>query len=160
MMKMTQETKDDVFLEKVIIALIVLVGAILVFNQFQYTELSSNMLLTSLSFVLILSLVGLVAWLFISKNNHQAHADISMHNKIEKKPFTFMEKTSFGFVALVALLILFNQFQIFQVNALVSGTSSPVSSFVKSVSIPLKLGSGKGGAVIGPQLNSDGRTTH
>jgi len=157
---MTQETKDDIFLDKIIISLIILVGSILVFNQFQYTKLSSNMLLTSLSFLLILSLIGMVAWLFIYKNNHEAHVGISMHNKIEKKPFTFMEKTSFGFVSLVAVLILFNQFQISQVSAFVSGTPSAVTSFVKSVSTPLKLGSGKSGAVIGPQINSDGRTTH
>ena len=115
--------------------------------------------MTSLSFLLILSLVGLVSWLFISKNNART-ADTSIHKMIEKKPFTLLEKTSFGFVALVAVLILFNQFQILQVNALVSGTSSPVASFVKSVSTPLKVGSGNNGAVIGPQLNADGRTTH
>ena len=156
---MTHETKNEVFLEKIIIFLIILVGAILVFNQFQYTKFSSNVLLTSLSFLLILSLVGLVSWLFISKNNART-ADTSIHKMIEKKPFTLLEKTSFGFVALVAVLILFNQFQILQVNALVSGTSSPVASFVKSVSTPLKVGSGNNGAVIGPQLNADGRTTH
>ena len=50
--------------------------------------------------------------------------------------------------------------QISQVNAMISGTSSPVSSFIKSVSSPLKLsGSGNGNIIIGPQLNPDGRTT-
>ena len=147
---MTHESKDDAFLEKVILFLVILVGAVLIFTQFQFAKLSSNTLLNVISFLLIFALIGLVVWLFLSKERHV---------KIEKKPLSFHEKLSWGFVGLIAILILFNQFQISKVNALTSGKSSSVDSFIKSVSSPLKLGSsGKSGVVIGPQLNADGRT--
>ena len=158
---MTHESKDAVFLEKIILFLIILVGAVLIFNQFQYAKLSSNIFINSVSFLLILALVGLVVWLFLNKEEHAAHYEEKLqHSEIhlQKNPFSFMEKLSWGFVALIAILIFFNQFQILQADALVNG-ASPVSSFVKSVSSPLKLGSGKSGVVIGPQINSDGRTT-
>jgi len=160
---MTHEQKDDAFLEKVILFLVILVGAVLVFNQFQFAKLSSNIFLSSISFLLILVLIGLVVWLFLKKEKHEHkehHAEHIVHEKVEKKPLTFHEKLSWGFVAVITFLILFNQIKISQVNALTSGTSSPLSSFVKSASSgTLKLGSGKSGIVIGPQLNPDGRTT-
>ena len=153
------ESKDDAFLEKVILFLVILVGAVLVFNQFQFAKLSPNILLNSISFLLIFVLTGLIVWLFIYKQKGP-HTHIVYGIKHKKKPFTFFEKISWGFVVLISILILFNQFQITQVNAIVSGASSPVSSFVKSVSSPVKLiGSGKSSIVIGPQINPDGRTT-
>ncbi|MBI2652667.1 hypothetical protein HYX00_04340 [Candidatus Woesearchaeota archaeon] len=93
--------------------------------------------------------------------HEEHHAEHIVHEKVKKIPLTFHEKLSWSFVALIAVLILFNQFQIAQVSALGSGTSSSVGGFVKSVSSgSVKLvGSGKGGIVVGPQLNSDGRTT-
>ena len=148
---MTQKMKDDAFLEKIILFLVVVIGVVLAFNQFQYSKLSSNVFLNAISFLLVLALIGLVVWLFLKREKHKKH--------IQKNPLSFMEKLSWGFVALIAILIFFNQFQIAQVNAAVNGVSSPVSSFIKSVSTPLKLGSAKNGVVIGPQLNSDGRTT-
>ncbi|MBS3114515.1 hypothetical protein J4448_05425 [Candidatus Woesearchaeota archaeon] len=154
---MTQ-SKDDAFLEKVILFLMILVGVILTFNQFQFAKLSSGILMNSLAFLLILVLIGMVLWLFLSKEKHE-HEAHHIEHKIEKKPLSQIEKISYGVVALVAVLILFNQFQISNVNALLTGASSPVSSFVKSISSPLKLGTGKSGVVIGPQLNADGRTT-
>ncbi|MBI2656777.1 hypothetical protein HYX03_03490 [Candidatus Woesearchaeota archaeon] len=160
------EIKDDTFLEKVILFLVIVVGAILIYNQFQYAKFSSNIFFNALSFLLIFALVGLIAWLFLSKEKHKHHAEHSEHipkeytPKIEKKPLSFHEKLSWSFVAVIGILIFFNQLQISQVNALVSGTSYPVSGFVKSVSSnTLKLGSGKSGIVIGPQINPDGRTT-
>ena len=51
-MKMAHETNDNSFLEKVILFLVIAVGAILVYNQFQYTKVSSNILLNSISFFL------------------------------------------------------------------------------------------------------------
>ena len=163
---MTHESKDDDFLEKIILFLIILVGAVLTFNQFQYAKLSSNIFLNAVSFLLILVLIGLVAWLFLKTEKYEKHIEHEekklAHSKIhiQKKPFSFMEKLSWSFVSLIAVLIIFNQLQISQVSALASGSSaSPIGSFVKSVSSPLKLGSGKGGVVIGPQLNQDGRTT-
>ncbi len=149
--------KEDAFMEKIILFLVLLVGAVLIFNQFQYAKLSSNMLLNSISYLLIFGLIGLIAWLLLVKESQEEH---KIHfEKAEKKPFSFMEKLGWSFVGLIAVLVVFNQFQVSQVNALVSGTASPLSSFVKSVSTPLKLGSGKGSVVIGPQLNTDGRTT-
>ena len=125
---MTQESKDDAFLEKIIFFLVILVGAVLAFNQFQYAKLSSNILLNALSFFLIFALIGLVAWLFLKTEKHEKHIEHEekkpAHSKIhiQKNPFSFMEKLSWGFVALAAVLIFFNQFQISQVSALVSGT--------------------------------------
>ena len=156
---MTHETKDDAFLEKVILFLIVLVGAVLTFNQFQYVKLFSSIFLNVVSFLLIFVLLGLIVFLFINKERHTRHHAEHLA-KTETKPLSFYEKLSWSFVALIGLLILFNQFQLSQVNALVSGGVSSVSSFTKSFSSgTLKLGSGNGGVVVGPQLNPDGRTT-
>ncbi len=161
---MTHEFQDDGLLEKVSLFLVIIVGAVLVFNQFQYSKLSSNIFLNAVSYLLIIALIGLIAFLFLSKEKNVKHIAKEKHHRehkvpIQKNPLSFHEKLSYGIVAFVSVLILFNQFQISQVSAFVSGTSSNVGSFVKSVSSPLKLGSGKG-SVIGPQLNSDGRTTH
>ncbi|MBI4452399.1 hypothetical protein HY637_03145 [Candidatus Woesearchaeota archaeon] len=157
---MIHGSKEDAFLEKVILFLVILVGVVLIYSQFQFAKLSSNIFLTSVSFFLVLVLIALVVWLFLSKEKGEHAIHIGEHTaRIERKPFTFFEKVSYSLVAVVALMIFLNQFQISQVNALASGTASPISSFVKSVSTPLKLGSGKGGVVIGPQLNTDGRTT-
>ena len=144
---MTHESKDDAFLEKVILFLVIVVGAVLIFNQFQYAKLSSNIFLNAVSFLLIFVLIGSVVWLFFNKED------------IKKIPLSFHEKLSYGFVALIAVLIVFNQIQISQANTLIGGGSSKVGSLVKSIYSPLKLGSGKVGVVIGPQLNPDGRTT-
>ena len=166
---MTHESKDNAFLEKVILFLVIVVSAVLVFNQFQYVKLSSNIFFNAVSFLLILFLIGLVAWLFLKREKYEKHIwhaeEKLSHSKIhiQKNPFSFMEKVSWSFVAVIGILILFNQFQIAQVSALSSGTASASTfgSFVNSVSsAPIKLvGSGKGGVVIGPQLNPDGRTT-
>ena len=162
--KMAHEPKDDAFLEKVILFLVIVVGAILIYNQFQYAKFLSNIMLNTISFLLIFALIGLVVWLFLKKEklrHKEHHAEHIEHKKVKKIPLAFHEKLSWSFVAVIAVLIFFNQFQIAQVNALVSGSStSNIGSLVKSVSSgTLKLGSGKSGIVIGPQLNSDGRTT-
>ena len=154
--RMTNE-KDNIFLEKVILFLMILVGAVLIFNQFQYAKLLSGILLNAVGFLLILALIGLVIWLFLSKEMHHVRHEHQVRK--EKVSFTFHEKLSWSFVAVITVLVLFNQAQVSQVNALTNGKSSSVASFMKSVSTPLKLGSGKGGVVIGPQLNTDGRTT-
>ena len=160
---MVHQSQDEAFLEKVILSLVILVGAILAYNQFQFSRLSANTFLNAASYLLILAVVALVAWLFLKKETHEGI--VHMHHgehvaKIKKEPLSFHERLSYGIVAFVAVLILFNQFQISQLNALVSGASSPIGSFIKSVSSPVKLvGSGKSGIVIGPQLNTDGRTT-
>ena len=170
---MAHESKDDAFLEKIIIFLVIVVGAVLIFNQFQYTKfnqfqytkLSSNIFLNTVSFLLIFALIVLVVWMFLNKekaehSKHHATDEHHMHAAhAEKRPLNFYEKLIYSLVTFAAILIFFNQFQIAQVSGLVSGTSSSIGSFVKSVSSPLKLGSGKSGVVIGPQLNPDGRTT-
>ena len=111
---MVHESKDDALLEKVILFLVIVVGAVLVFNQFQYAKLSSNIFLNSISFLLILVLIGLVVWLFLKKEMvHEAPAghiaNFKSHVKIEKMPLTFHEKLSYGFVAVISVLILFNK---------------------------------------------------
>ena len=155
---MTKE-KNNALLEKVILFLMILVGAVLIFNQFQYAKLLSGMLLNAVAFLLILAFIGLIAWLFLTKEAHELVHNKVIFEKSERTPFTFMEKINWSFVSVVAILVLFNQVQISQVNALTNGGHSPVTSFMKSISTPLKLASGKGGVVIGPQLNTDGRTT-
>ena len=55
-------------------------------------------------------------------------------------------------IAITAMLILFNQYQIGQISAMLSGGLTTSSSGAS-------LFSGKGGVIVGPQLNSDGRTT-
>jgi hypothetical protein len=154
---MTQ-LKNDILMEKVILFLILLVGAVLIFNQFQFTKVLSSAILNFIAYALVLGLIVLIVMFFLRKEISLGHHDV-FAQKYEIKPFTFHEKLSWGFVSVIAVLVLFSQAQISQVDALVSGTSSPISSFAKSVSTPLKLGSGKGGVVIGPQLNTDGRTT-
>jgi len=159
---MEHESVEDKFLEKIILFLVVIVGAILLFNQFQLVKFSSNVFFSSVAFLLILALIALVIWLFLDKfNRNRQLKHHHVGHETEKTSFTFTEKLSYGFVGLVAVLIIFNQLQISQVNALISGTSSTLSSFTRSISsTPLKLiGSGKGSVIIGPQLNTDGRTT-
>ena len=157
---MAHESKNDDFLEKIILFLVIVVGAVLVFNQFQYSRLSSNIFFNAVSFLLIFALIVLVAWLFLKKETrHPAHHEVEHEVKAHRISLSFNEKLSYGFVAVIAALIVFNQIQISQASALMSGTSSSVGSFIRSASGSLKLGSGKSGVVIGPQLNTDGRTT-
>jgi len=164
---MAHESKDEAFLEKVIIFLVIVVGAILAYNQLQFSKLSPNIFLNAISFLLILAVVALVTCLFLDKEKQEIHHVEHLHPmhhaehkaKIKKIQLSFHEKLSYGMISFVIVLILFNQFQISQVGAMIAGTSSPVTSFVKSVSSPLKLGSGKNSIVVGPQLNPDGRTT-
>lgn len=151
---MAHESGEDKFLEKMILILIILVGAGLVYNQFQLANFSSGILLNAAAFLLILALIGCVVFLFLKKEEHAHHEPDT-----GRKPLAFHEKLTWSLIGLIAVLIFFNQAQISQASAMISGTASPVSSFMKSVSMPLKLSSGKSGVVIGPQLNTDGRTT-
>ncbi|MBI2138342.1 hypothetical protein HYU13_02035 [Candidatus Woesearchaeota archaeon] len=60
------------------------------------------------------------------------------------------------FIGIVAILILFNQYQLSTLSRSLSGIGgSPFGSFSGGIS----LFSGKGGVIVGPQLNPDGRTT-
>lgn len=143
------------FAEKASFYLILITGMLIVFNQYQFSKLSNNSMLNGISLLLIFALIILVVWL-----SAKSSAD-SAGEKTEKVPLSFHEKISIGAVALVGILIVFNQVQISQANSMLTGSSSKIGSIVKSLSSgPLKLvGGGKGGVVIGPQLNSDGRTT-
>ena len=131
---MTKEHKDSL-MEKVMLFLIIVVGAGLAYKQLFLIKYSSNTFLNTLSLLLLLSLAFLLAWWFFYKDEEK-------HDKIEtvhSEKFTFFEKVTYATVGLVAVLILFNQFQISQVNALASGNPS-AGSFVNSVSsVPLKL---------------------
>ncbi|MBI2558539.1 hypothetical protein HYW20_04405 [Candidatus Woesearchaeota archaeon] len=149
---MTEE-RNDPFMEKVMLVLISIVGIGLLYKQLFLIKYSSSMLLNMLSLLLLLALVFLLAWWIIGKDEQVHDKDKKEHvvehiAKSERKPLTFIEKFSYGLVGLAALLILFNQFQIFQVNGLASGNPS-TGSFVSSVSsAPLKFfGSGSGGTL-------------
>ena len=147
--------KDDKLLEQVIIFLVLFVSAILVFTQYQFYRIAHSYW-SYVSIILILVLIGAITFLFVSANP-SSHEAIKHE---QPKPWTFAEKFSWAVVALVAVLILFNQFQISQVGAMIGGSPTD-GNFIKSIYKPLSLsGSGKGGVIIGPQLNSDGRTTH
>lgn len=152
---MAEKSHDD-FIEKISFYLIVISGLLIVFNQYQFAKLSSNALLNGASLLLIIALIGLVVWLS-AKNAPEEDAAA----KARKIPLSFHEKISIGFIAAVGILIVFNQVQISQANAMAGGASSKIGSIVKSLSSgPMKLiGGGKGGIVVGPQLNPDGRTT-
>ena len=131
--------KDDKLMEKVIISLAILVGAMLVFSQYQFYKISQAGVWVYLSMILILALVGLVAWYLVERNETHHHSEIAHHLRGEKPaPWTFMEKASYGIVALVAVLILFNQVQISQASAL-AGLSSPLTfkSFSSKTSLAL-----------------------
>ena len=131
--------KDNELMEKVIISLAILVGAILIFSQYQFYKISQASVWVYLSMILILALVGLVAWYLVERNETHHNFGITHHVHGEKPaPWTFMEKVSYGFVALVAVLILFNQVQISQASAL-AGLSSPLTfkSFSSKTSLAL-----------------------
>lgn len=131
--------KDNQLMEKVIISLIILVGAMLIFSQYQFYKISQAGVWTYLSLILILALVGLIAWYLVERNETHHHSEIAPHVHEEKPaPWTFIEKVSCGMVALVAILILFNQVQISQASAL-AGLSSPLTfkSFSSKTSLAL-----------------------
>ncbi|MBI2130775.1 hypothetical protein HYU10_03325 [Candidatus Woesearchaeota archaeon] len=80
--------------------------------------------------------------------------------KKERMPMTLAEKVSVGLIAIVGVMIIMNQVQLSGINSAVSGSgNSDFSKFIKSMS-PLKSSSSiKGGVIVGPQMNPDGRTT-
>lgn len=146
------EEQNDPFMEKVIVSLIIIIGAGLIYKQLFLIKYSSSTFLNMLSLLLLLSLAFLLAWWFLTKDEEKYDKAETSHSEkhtanAERKPFTFFEKFTYGILGLVAVLILFNQFQISQVSGLASG--NPSSSFVSSVSsAPLKLlGSSNGGTV-------------
>ena len=131
--------KENELMEKVIISLAILVGAILIFSQYQFYKISQASIWVYLSMILILALVGLVAWYLVERNETHHNFGITHHVHVEKPaPWTFMEKVSYGFIALVAVLILFNQVQLSQASAL-AGLSSPLAfkSFSSKTSLAL-----------------------
>ena len=116
--------KDAELLDKVIIFLIILVGAILVFSQYLFLRISQSYW-TYISVALIVALVGLIAWMLIEKPKEAHHERMAhKHAKIQSDmPWTFTEKLSYGIVAFIAVLIVFNHVQISQASALI-GLSS------------------------------------
>ncbi len=61
-------------------------------------------------------------------------------------------------IAITATLILFNQYQIGQVASILNGGST-MGFTIGTASSKVSLFSGKGSVIVGPQLNSDGKTT-
>ena len=99
----------DNLLDKVILFLTIVVGGILIFNQFQFVNLSQNILLNAVSLLLILALIVLVVWLFLKKE-HKHHAGHDMHDrdehsaksvKMHQSPMNFYDKLSIGLTAFV-----------------------------------------------------------
>ena len=124
--------KNDNLLEQVMIFLVLLVSVILVFTQYQLYKVAQNYW-SYVAIVLILGLVGMITYLFVSANSSEHHETMK-HEK--PKPWTFAEKLSWSLVALVALMIIFNQAQISQASGLL-GVKSPLT--IKSVSTKTSL---------------------
>ncbi len=147
---MTHEAKNDTFLEKIILFLVIIIGVGIFYKQLFFIKYSSSTFLNTISLLLLLALSFLLAWAFIKKEEHEAHHEKEIaHAKSESRSWTFFEKLSYGIVGLVAVLILFNQFQISQVSALSQGNPSSGSliSSVSSASLKL-LGSNSNGGTI------------
>lgn len=138
--------QDDLFLEKVILFLIVLVAAILTFSQFQYYKISQSYW-TYVSIFLIIVSVSLIAWLLMGKPASHKSSEHLLPDKPkhESKPLTLTaltltEKATYGMTALVALIILFNQMQISQASALVGlGNGNGLAFKSSSANTPLAL---------------------
>lgn len=149
---MNEEPKDP-FMEKVILSLIIIIGVGLLYKQLFLIKYSSSTLLNTLSLLLLMSLAFMIAWWFFTRDEEKHVKAVIGHPKehaakVERNPFTFFEKFTYGTVGLIAVLILLNQFQISQVSGLVSGNPS-TGSFASSVSsAPSKLfGSSSGGVM-------------
>ena len=132
--------KDSELMEKVTVFLIILVGAILIFSQYQFFKISQSYW-TYVSVVLILALIGLVAWMFTVKETKEAHHKHTIHHIYHAidAPWTFMEKLSYGIVALIAVLIIFNQVQISQASALIGLSSGSLTLKTSSTKTPVAL---------------------
>ena len=115
--------KDNEMLDKVIIFLVILVGAILLFTQYQFYMTSSGYLVF-ISGLLILVLIGSIVWYLLQKpQDHKAHHEALIE---KSKPLTSIEKASYVMVAIVAVLVIFNQMQLSQASAL-AGIQSGLS---------------------------------
>lgn len=114
--------KDAELLDKVILFLVFLVGVILIFTQFQFYRISLSPWVY-LSIILIAGLIALIVWHFLEQK--PSHHSFFEQKHYEASPWTFAEKLHIGIIALVALLILFNQMQLSQASAL-AGLKSPL----------------------------------
>ncbi|HLG24193.1 MAG TPA: hypothetical protein VI564_04675 [Candidatus Nanoarchaeia archaeon] len=122
-------TKQSEMLERVIIFLIIFVGAIFVFTQYNMLKILEGSLLNYVSMLLILALIGLVAWMFLIPSK-EGHTGINSHEpKAEKKPWTFYDKVTFSLISVIALMILFNQAQLSQASSLAGIKSKPLVNF-------------------------------
>src|SRR3989338_6043562 len=127
--------KDNEMLDKVIIFLVILVGAILLFTQYQFYMTSSGYLVF-ISGLLILVLIGSIVWYLLQKpQDHKAHHEALIE---KSKPLTSIEKASYVMVAIVAVLVIFNQMQLSQASAL-AGIQSGLSFKSSSLKTPLAL---------------------
>ncbi len=131
-----ERAKDGELVSKVIIFLVILVGAILVYNEYQFLQIEKNFL-NYIAIALILALAGLVAYMLVQKpsgehKHHSAHEHQSEKIAEESAPWTSMEKLSVGLIALVGLMIFFNQMQISQVSGLMGVGSGPIWKFSSS----------------------------
>ncbi|MEK6983102.1 MAG: hypothetical protein AABX33_00885 [Nanoarchaeota archaeon] len=137
---MTHESKDDVFLEKVILFLVVLVGLLLVFNQYQFFWISQT-IWAYISIALILALAVLISLLFIENKPEHKHQVMQEHElKSETKPFTLIEKITYGMTAFIAIVIIFNQMQISQASSLLGFQGATgLTSKIASTKTPLAL---------------------
>src|SRR3989339_441568 len=99
--------RENELLDQVILFLIFLVSAILVYAQYQFSKLLGNSVWNYISLTLILALVGAI--LLLALNTEKKSNVFDFTRKEAPKPWTFMEKLSFGMVGVIALLIVFNQ---------------------------------------------------
>ena len=142
-------------INKIILGLLLVSVVGIVYNQYVFSGFMPNTAVNFISFSLIFLLVGFTAWLLVKEDGSSKTE--SRTNISEKPPWSINEKISAALVVAITAIILFNQVQISNSKEMITGRTSG-SGFFSSLS-PIKLGSGKGGMIIGPKINSDGRTT-
>ena len=116
---------ENVVLEKVALVLIFLVGAILIFTQYQFIKLMAGSIWNYVGLALILGLVAIIFLLAIDYGSDSKNT-VDFTPREKPKPWTQTEKVSYGIVAVVAILIIFNQVQISQASSLL-GISTPLT---------------------------------
>jgi hypothetical protein len=149
--------QNDTFIDRLITILLVSVVLGVVYKQMLLLRLSPQIFLNILSLMLLLLVIALIALLFMKKSEKTIERTEAVHYR--QGPMPFSEKVMYALFGIAAVLILFNQVQVTQLNEMLSSSDpSAYTTFIRSFS-PLKLGEGAEGNIIGPQLNPDGRTT-
>ena len=130
-----EKTSESEVLEKAIYFLIILVSVILLFNWYQYSKLGKAGYLSVISSILAIVLIASLVWFIIDRSKVQTPNAITAP---ESKPLTFHEKMSYALIALVAIMVIYNQMQISQASSLM-GLKTPLTIKTSSSKVSLAL---------------------